>query len=50
VITKPRKGSFVATLTRRDVYEILTLRSALERTAFELGIPLRDPALLEPAR
>lgn len=50
VITRPRKGCFVATLTRRDVYEILTLRSALERTAFELGIPLRDPALLEPAR
>lgn len=50
VYTRPRRGSFVATLTDRDVYEILTLRSALERTAFELGIPVRDPALLDPAR
>jgi DNA-binding GntR family transcriptional regulator len=50
VFTRPRRGSFVATLTDRDVYEILTLRSALERTAFELGIPVRDPSLLDPAR
>lgn len=50
IFTKPRRGSFVATLTSTDVYEILTLRSALERTAFELGIPVRDPALLGPAK
>lgn len=50
VYTRPRRGAFVATLTDRDVYEILTLRSALERTAFELGIPVRDPSLLDPAR
>lgn len=50
IFTKPRRGSFVATLTSSDVYEILTLRSALERMAFELGIPVRDPALLDPAR
>lgn len=50
IFTRPRRGSFVATLTDQDVYEILTLRSALERTAFELGIPVRDPALLDPAR
>ncbi|MFF1879683.1 GntR family transcriptional regulator [Leifsonia sp. NPDC058230] len=50
VFTRPRRGSFVATLTDHDVYEILTLRSALERTAFELGIPVRTPELLEPAR
>lgn len=50
IYTRPRRGSFVATLTDVDVYEILTLRSALERTAFELGIPVRDPTLLEPAR
>lgn len=48
--TLPRRGSFVSTLTDQDVYEILTLRSALERTAFELGIPVRDESLLEPAR
>jgi DNA-binding GntR family transcriptional regulator len=50
IVTRPRRGTFVSTLTDQDVYEILTLRSALERTAFELGIPVSDPALLEPAR
>jgi DNA-binding GntR family transcriptional regulator len=50
ILTRPRRGTFVSTLTDQDVYEILTLRSALERTAFELGIPVRDPALLAPAR
>ncbi|MFC4245390.1 GntR family transcriptional regulator [Gryllotalpicola reticulitermitis] len=50
IYTRPRRGAFVATLTDVDVYEILTLRSALERTAFELGIPVRDPKLLDPAR
>jgi len=50
IFTRPRRGSFVATLTDKDVYEILTLRSALERTAFELGIPVREPSLLNPAR
>ncbi|MGQ1798896.1 GntR family transcriptional regulator [Kocuria oceani] len=50
VVTRPRRGSFVATLTDEDVYEIMTLRSALERMAFELGLPVKDSALLEPAR
>jgi len=50
IVTRPRRGAFVATLTDKDVYEILTLRSVLERMAFELGIPVRDQALLEPAR
>lgn len=50
VVSKPRRGTFVATLTEQDVFEILTLRSVLERTAFELGIPVAEAALLEPAR
>jgi DNA-binding GntR family transcriptional regulator len=50
IITRPRRGSFVATLTAEDVYEILTLRSTLERMAFELGIPVKDPSVLQPAR
>lgn len=50
ILTKPRRGSFVATLNSQDVYEIVTLRSALEKTAFELGIPVRHPKVLEPAR
>lgn len=48
VVSRPRHGSFVATMTDKDVYEILTLRSALERMAFELGVPVRDPSLLVP--
>jgi DNA-binding GntR family transcriptional regulator len=50
ITTLPRRGSTVTTLTDRDVYEILTLRSALERMAFELGIPVPRAELLEPAR
>jgi DNA-binding GntR family transcriptional regulator len=49
ITTLPRRGSTVTTLTDRDVYEILTLRSALERMAFELGIPVSRAELLEPA-
>ncbi|MFI6344234.1 GntR family transcriptional regulator [Streptomyces sp. NPDC050560] len=50
VTSQPRRGAFVATLTDQDVFEILTLRSALERMAFEIGIPVADPALLDPAQ
>ncbi len=50
VSTRPRRGAFVATLTQEDVYEILTLRSTFERMAFELGVPVADDALLDPAR
>lgn len=46
----PRRGAFVRTLTDRDVEEILPIRSALERVAFETGIPVTDPARLDPAR
>lgn len=50
VHTLPRRGTFVSTLDDDDVYEILTLRSTLERMAFELGIPVKSPKLLEPAK
>lgn len=46
----PRRGTFVRTLTDQDVHDILTVRSALERLAFETGIPVSDPQRLEPAR
>ncbi|MBO3662555.1 GntR family transcriptional regulator [Microbacterium stercoris] len=46
----PRRGAYVRTLTDRDVEEILPIRSALERVAFETGIPLRDPSRLDAAR
>ena len=50
ITTFPRRGSTVTTLTDRDVYEILTLRSALERMSFELGIPIVRHELLDPPR
>ena len=46
VVTRPRHGSTVATLTDQDVFEILTLRSGLERMAVELGVPVQDPQRL----
>lgn len=46
----PRRGAFVRTLTDQDVDEILTIRSALERLAFEIGIPVSEESRLEPAR
>lgn len=47
---RPRRGTFVRTLTNQDVREILAIRSALERLAFETGIPVADPERLVPAR
>jgi DNA-binding GntR family transcriptional regulator len=47
---RPRRGSVVTTLTDQDVYEILTLRSALERLGVELGVPVRDPERLADCR
>ncbi|MFC6160137.1 GntR family transcriptional regulator [Kribbella jiaozuonensis] len=50
IVTRPRRGSAVATLTDQDVFEILTLRTALERLAMELGVPVRYPDRLAHAR
>jgi DNA-binding GntR family transcriptional regulator len=41
--TRPRYGSTVTTLTDQDVFEIMTLRSGLEKMAVELGVPVRHP-------
>jgi DNA-binding GntR family transcriptional regulator len=46
VVTRPRYGSTVATLTDQDVFEILTLRTGLEKMAVELGVPVQDRARL----
>lgn len=48
--TRPRQGSVVATLTDQDVFEILTLRSAFEKLAVELGVPVSDPRKLQRCR
>jgi DNA-binding GntR family transcriptional regulator len=50
IVTRPRRGSTVATLTDQDVFEILTLRTALERLAIELGVPVKFPDRLDAAR
>lgn len=44
---RPRRGATVATLDSQDVYEILTLRSGLERMAVDLGVPVKHPERLE---
>lgn len=46
----PRRGAIVKTLTDQDVREILAIRAALERLAFETGIPVSDDSRLAPAR
>lgn len=50
IVNRPRRGSTVATLTDQDVFEILTLRTALERLAIELGVPVKEPHRLEVAQ
>src|SRR5438034_3733684 len=50
VVTFPRRGAVVTPLDAEDVHEIYTLRFALDRLAVELGVPVRDPALLVPLR
>ena len=48
--TRPRRGSVVTTMTDQDVFEIMTLRSAYERLAVELSVPVQDATRLEPCR
>lgn len=48
VTARPRRGWKVVTMTDQDVHELLTLRSALERLAIELGVPVRAPERLLP--
>lgn len=47
VVTHPRRGAAVRSLTRHDVYEIVTLREELEAFAVRLAIPVRSPARLQ---
>ncbi|WP_219414658.1 GntR family transcriptional regulator [Pseudonocardia nigra] len=48
--TRPRYGSTVATMTDQDVFEVMSLRSGLEKMAVELGVPVRDPERLAVCR
>jgi DNA-binding GntR family transcriptional regulator len=46
----PRRGVRVVSLTQTDIRDIYSLRSVLDRFALELGVPVADPAMLEPLR
>ncbi len=48
VTSVPRKGFIVVPVSANDVREIYELRFALERTAVELSLPLRDRHRLTP--
>ncbi len=50
IVVQPRRGATVTSLSDRDVFEILTLRSGLERLAVELGVPVTDPDRLQRCR
>lgn len=50
VVSEPRKGTSVISLTAEDVTEIYTLRDSLERLAIELGVPVKDQSRLDPLR
>ncbi|MFC7404189.1 GntR family transcriptional regulator [Georgenia alba] len=50
VKNRPRRGAVVTTMTPQDVFEVMALRSGLERIAVEHGVPVRDGSLLEPVR
>lgn len=43
----PRRGVTVAPLSEKDAWEIATLRSALERTAMELALPVSPEQLVD---
>ena len=47
IVIEPRKGSSVASFETEDLEEILALRSALERFAMEIAIPIKDESRLE---
>jgi DNA-binding GntR family transcriptional regulator len=50
LISIPRRGVIVTPLTMQDIFEIYTLRTAYERLAIELGMPVRDPQMLVRVR
>ncbi len=47
---EPRRGVRAVSLTDEDIREIYSLRGVLDRFALQLGVPVTDPAKLEPMR
>lgn len=50
IVKLPRIGSQVVELTPHDYWELLTLRHALETTAFRLAIPVTDESRLKDTK
>jgi DNA-binding GntR family transcriptional regulator len=50
VVQEMFRGARVVSLTRQDVYEIVTLRRVLETTAIHAGVPVRDASRLDRVR
>jgi DNA-binding GntR family transcriptional regulator len=47
LVSIPRRGVIVTPVSPQDLYEVLTLRAVYERMAVDLGMPARDPRLIE---
>lgn len=50
IVQAPRRGAIVAPLTAHDIYEIYSLRGALEELAIRLGVPVTDESRLDRLR
>lgn len=50
LVRQPRRGIRVVSLSESDIADIYSLRSVLDRFALKLGVPVKDPAGLEPLR
>lgn len=50
LVSEPYKGLFVRSVTRQDLEEIYSLRTALEKLAFQQCWPLRSPEALADLR
>jgi DNA-binding GntR family transcriptional regulator len=46
----PRRGVRAVSFTDTDIWEIYSLRAVLDQFALKLGVPVKDPAMLEPLR
>ncbi len=50
LVRSPRRGVRVVTLSDEDISDMYALRGALDHFAIQLGVPVKDPTLLEPLR
>ncbi len=50
LVRLPRRGVRVVSLSESDILDIYSLRSVLDQFALKLGVPVKEPADLEPLR